>query len=226
MNPSILDRDGAISAVIPCRDEAARITRAVAEASRVADEVIVVDGGSCDETVALARRAGARVINAPPHRAGQINAGAEAALGGVLLLLDVDSALDPDAAAGVRDALADEAVAAGSFRVRYEPDTRRGRVAAWLMHRANAVGAVATPTGLFVRRESFLAAGGLREASLLPRHDLLRRLRARGRTLYLSGHTLRVSARKLPRTPVRALALWALLRALYALGVTRWAAAR
>lgn len=224
MNPSILDRDEAISAVISCRDDAARIAHAVTEAARVADEVIVVDGGSSDETVSLARRAGARVINAPLHRAGQFNAGAEAALGGVLLLLDVDSALEPEAAAGVREALGDEAVSAGSFRVRYEPDTRRGRVAAWLMHRANAVGAVATPTGLFVRREAFLAAGGLREASLLPRLDLLRRVR--GRAVYLAGHTLRVSARRLPRTPVRALALWAVLRALYALGVTSWAAAR
>ncbi|MEZ4393826.1 MAG: glycosyltransferase [Polyangiales bacterium] len=224
MNPSILEQGGALSAVIACRDDAARVTRAVREASRVADEVIVVDGGSSDDTVALARRAGARVINAPPLRAGQFNAGAEAAVGDVLLLLDVDAALAPEAAAGVRSALADESVRAGSFRVRYEPDSRRGRLAAWLMHGANAVGAVSTPTGLFVRRRAYLAAGGLRESALLPRLDLLRRVR--GRTVYLAEHAMRVSARRLPRTPVRALALWALLRALYALGVTSWAAAR
>ncbi len=117
----LLLRGETVTAVIPTRDDAARIAAAVTAALAVADEVIVVDAGSDDATATLARRAGARVLSALLSRAGLLDHGARAATGDVLLLLDVDSVLHADARQGLRAALTDPAVVAGAFACATSP---------------------------------------------------------------------------------------------------------
>jgi glycosyltransferase involved in cell wall biosynthesis len=73
------------------------IVDAVNSAQRVADEVIVVDGHSSDQTAQLDRAAGARVILANKGRGAQLHAGALAATGEVLLFLHADARLPPEA---------------------------------------------------------------------------------------------------------------------------------
>lgn len=88
-----------ISVVVPTLNEAGNVRRAVESALACAStsapslEVIVVDGGSVDDTVSVARDAGATVISAPKGRASQCNAGARHAKGSVLLFLHADSTL-------------------------------------------------------------------------------------------------------------------------------------
>src|SRR6478735_1057679 len=111
-----------ISVIIPALDEAAQIAAAIESARGAAvGEVIVVAGGSGDATVESARVAGAAVITAARGRARQMNAGAAAATGEVLLFLRADTRLPPGFGAGADAALADPAVVGGRFDLRLEP---------------------------------------------------------------------------------------------------------
>ena len=112
-----------ISIIIPVLDENARLAATLA-ALRVPEgvghEIIVVDGGSSDATVATARRCGARVAAAPRGRASQMNRGAELARGDVILFLHADTILPPDAFARIAAALADRRIAGGCFRLGFD----------------------------------------------------------------------------------------------------------
>ena len=106
-----------ITVVIPALNEELRIPEAVRsalEGFRVS--VIVVDGGSQDQTCRAAEVAGAQVLQGPRGRALQMNAGAAAADGDILLFLHADSQLPAGWDMAVRSSLASEEVAAGAFR--------------------------------------------------------------------------------------------------------------
>lgn len=79
-------------------------------------EVLVVDGGSCDETVAIAQAAGATVLHSPQRgRAAQMNAGAEQATGDILCFLHGDTLVPDDLVAVIMSTLANPQTACGGF---------------------------------------------------------------------------------------------------------------
>jgi glycosyltransferase involved in cell wall biosynthesis len=84
-----------VSVVMPTLNEAAQIAQAVGDLAW-ADEVIIVDGGSTDNTVNLAKGAGARVIMLAGETIGaQRNAGIDAARNRWILALDADERVTP-----------------------------------------------------------------------------------------------------------------------------------
>lgn len=105
-----------VSVVVPALNEQARIGAAVRSAlSGGAAEVIVVDGGSGDDTRSVALSAGARVIEAPRGRAQQMNSGASVATGDALVFLHGDTRLPAGFAARVCDELAVDGTSGGAF---------------------------------------------------------------------------------------------------------------
>src|SRR5690242_15204665 len=111
-----------LSIVMPVLNEAAEIETALRSLSPMRArgcEVVVVDGGSADDTPALAGPLADRVIAAPRGRAAQMNAGAAAAKGGVLLFLHADTRLPEKADVLVREALARSRLVWGRFDVRF-----------------------------------------------------------------------------------------------------------
>lgn len=218
---SVLQRALSISVVIPTWCEAERVGRAVARALEFADEVIVADAASPDDTANNARRAGARVVLAPRERGPQLHAGALAAKGDVVLFLHADAELDDGAREAIRAALADPDAVGGSFMLRYEPATLAARLFTWAADlRCRRLGLFHAEAGLFVRRGVYQSLGGFAPVPLFEDYELVRRMSARGRTVYLRDVALRAPARRLTRAPALTLALWVVLQALYALGVS------
>lgn len=207
-----------ISVVIPALDEAARIAAAVASAG--ACEVIVVDGGSGDDTIARARAAGAAVCEAERGRARQMNAGARRATGDVLLFLHADTRLPPDFAAAVAGALADAAVAGGRFDLRLEPGSPFLDLTAALINLRSRLTGIATgDQALFVRRAAFDAVGGYEDIPLMEDVAFSRALKRQGRVVALRQQVTTSSRRWLEFGPLRTVLLMWWLRFLYWRGV-------
>jgi len=153
-----------VSIVVPALDEAEGIERTLRplQALRARGvEVIVVDGGSRDATRALASPLADRVLEAPRGRAAQMNAGAAAGRGEVLLFLHADTLLPEGALDAIESALADARHAWGRFDVRIEgASPMLALVAAAMNLRSRATGIATGDQAIFARRAAFEAAGG------------------------------------------------------------------
>ncbi len=215
-----------ISVILPILDEEARIGRRLDElaAMRGIDEILVVDGGSHDRSLEVAGAHGAdnlRVLSAARGRAPQMNAGASAARGSVLLFLHADTELPADAARWVEATLSDPGTVAGAFRTWHVADAEPGRRALWL-HLADLRSRLRrTPYGdqaLFVRREVFERLGGFAPIPLMEDLELSRRLRRAGR-VRVAPATVRVSGRRFLAHPLRDTLLVNLFPLLFRLGV-------
>lgn len=192
-----------VSIVIPALDEARAIGAALASALPQADEVVVSDGGSQDSTVAIALQAGARVVSGPRGRGLQLNRGAAAATGDILLFLHADTALPAGGVELVRQAIAAGAVG-GAFEIRFDGRGwvyRLGERIASLRSRWSrlALGDQAQ----FVRRESFAQLDGFRDWPLLEDLDFLLRLRASGSIAILRPPVVTSARRFAARGPLR-----------------------
>jgi rSAM/selenodomain-associated transferase 2 len=159
-----------LSIIMPVLNEAADIKaalKALARFRRHGAEVIVVDGGSSDGTPALARRFTTQVLAAPRGRAEQMNAGAAAASGDVLLFLHADTRL-PDAADRlILEGLARTLRAWGRFDVRFDDGGLLRMVAAMMNWRSRLTGICTGDQALFVTRAAFDSVGGFPAIALM-----------------------------------------------------------
>ncbi len=141
-------------------------------------EVLLVDGSSDDGSAALAEFAGFTVLTSPPGRARQMNAGAQAAHGDMLLFLHADTRLPEGADVLVSEALADGRCEWGRFDVRIEGKPWLLRVVAFFMNQRSRLTGIATgDQAIFVRRSTFEAAGGFPDQPLMEDIELSRRLK-------------------------------------------------
>jgi len=116
-----------ITVIIPTLDEEEALPAAIRSCREAGPcEVIVADGGSRDGTLDAARELADRWIVAPRGRAPQMNAGAGAACGEVLLFLHADTLLPPGGIPKLLSALRDSRVAGGAFRVSLVPSPGAG----------------------------------------------------------------------------------------------------
>jgi rSAM/selenodomain-associated transferase 2 len=181
-----------LAVVIPTWNAAGSLAECLAGLS--GERVVVVDGGSTDGTVPVARAGGATVVWAPRGRGPQLAAGAITAKGRWLLFLHADSRL----AAGWRDAVLAFAAApdrAGYFDLALDdpaPAARRvERLVAW---RSRVLGLPYGDQGLLISRALYQTVGGYAAIPLMEDVDLVRRL-GRGRLVRI-GATVTTSARR------------------------------
>jgi hypothetical protein len=178
-----------ISVVIPAVNEAQYITATLQSAQRGQPrEILVVDGGSADDTVPLARAAGARVIHSKLGRARQMNAGAAQATGNTLVFLHADTLLPADYPGVVAGTLRESTVAAGAFRFRMGGNLAGQWLIEWTANLRSRWRQ--TPYGdqaLFLRRSLFEEVGGFADLPIMEDCEIVRRLRKRGRVVTASA---------------------------------------
>ncbi|WP_420127951.1 TIGR04283 family arsenosugar biosynthesis glycosyltransferase [Longimicrobium sp.] len=211
-----------ISIIIPALNEAAGIAdtlRPLQPLRARGHEVVVVDGGSADGTMQIARPLADRVIASPPGRARQQNAGADAATGDVLLFLHADTQLPPDADGLVIGGLMRSGRGWGRFDVRLSGRRPLLRVVERMMSLRSRLTGIATgDQAIFVRRGWFRRADGFPRIPLMEDVALCGTLRRMGPPLCLRQRVLTSSRRWEQRGILRTILLMWRLRAEYALG--------
>lgn len=211
-----------VSIVVPVLNEAPIIRQFLTHlrANACTAEIIVVDGGSADETLTLCQELADRILQSDPGRAQQMNRGAEIAAGEVLWFVHADSRISEGSLAAIDHALAKRNVVGGCFRLRIFPSR-------WIYRIRDAVGDACVGVfgialgdrGVFCRRGNFRAVGGYPEQPILEDADFYRRLRATGGVTLLS-HSIETSARRYEALgPFRTSVFYAFIMALYVLRV-------
>jgi len=192
-----------VSIIVPALDEARAIVATLVplQPLRAAGhEVIVVDGGSADATVTLATPLADHVFVAPKGRALQMNAGAAAAAGDVLLFLHADSRLSANCIATLVRELPRSGRRWGRFDIAVAGQARVLRLVGALMNLRSRVTGIATgDQGIFVERALFAAVGGYPGQPLMEDIELSRRLKRAGGSPLCLRERVVTSARRWER---------------------------
>lgn len=212
-----------VSIVVPALDEGDGIVAFLAHLQplRAAGcEVLLVDGGSGDDTVARATGLCDAVVVAECGRAAQMNAGAQLARGEVLLFLHADTRLPEGALGALCSLRLDTTCGWGRFDVELDGADPLLRVVAWAMNLRSRLTGIATgDQAMFVRADVFHSAGGFPAQPLMEDIELSSRLCVRCRPVCLRLR-VRTSGRRWMRHGVlRTIVLMWRLRLAYFLGV-------
>ena len=172
-----------ISIIIPVLNEAHQLLKILHPLIVLPGlEMIIVDGGSQDQTVAIAKTAGVKVIQSPIGRAHQMNAGAAVATGDILLFLHADTRLPTGFDLTIRDTLSQPLAIAGAFRLQIDRLDWKLRVIEWGVNARSRY--LQMPYGdqaIFLKTTTFQALGGFPSLPIMEDFELVRQLKQQGR---------------------------------------------
>lgn len=212
----------ALSIIIPVLNEAAQIETTLKALLPLRDrgaEVIVVDGGSEDGTPDIARGFADHVLSSPRGRATQMNAGAAAAHGAILLFLHADTQLPGNADGTIVGGIRTSRSHWGRFDVRFNEGQLLGLIALMMNFRSRMTGIATGDQAIFVVRAAFDAIDGFPAIALMEDIALSARLKRIGRPLCLRARVTTSSRRWKENGALRTVFLMWRLRLAYFLGV-------
>ena len=211
-----------ISIIVPTLNEADNLALLQTAAAEV-DELIVVDGGSTDDTVKRAGALGYRILeaNGPGGRGAQLNIGADNASSEILLFLHADTLLPSDFSRRVMSCLDDPGNSLGAFSLKV--DSGRGLlrcIVAFANLRSRLLGLPYGDQSLFMRKNDFLKIGGFPEVPIMEDFMLVKAAKKHGRIRTLP-QTVTTSARRWQRLgPLRTTCINQLVVLGYYMGVS------
>lgn len=229
--PGAVQAAGAISlaVILPVLNEAATIAGQLCALQPLRQRgvtLIVVDGGSDDATVELARPAVDTLLVAPRGRAWQMNAGAAASEQQTLLFLHADTRLPADAVEAITRAVA-EGARWGRFDVRIDGQPLLLRLVERMINwRSRYTGIATGDQAMFVHRATFVAVGGFPEQPLMEDIELSLRLKRRAPPACLRQRVVTSARRWQQHGVLRTILLMWSLRARYFFGADPWQLAR
>jgi rSAM/selenodomain-associated transferase 2 len=211
-----------ISIIIPTLNEAENIKEAIATTQPgINIEVIVVDGGSDDDTVAIAQSLGVKVISSSPGRGVQMNAGAVAATGDILLFLHADTRLPIGFDEMVRTALQQPGNVAGAFNLRINASLLSLRwVELGVNLRSHFYQMPYGDQAIFLTKAVFQQIGGFPELPIMEDFELIRRLKRTGRIVIIATPVVTSARRWLQKGVFKTTLLNQIVIIAYLLGVS------
>jgi rSAM/selenodomain-associated transferase 2/rSAM/selenodomain-associated transferase 1 len=185
-----------LSVIIPALNEEKNIANTVRKVINRDVEVIVVDGGSRDNTRMLAADAGAIIMEGQKGRPFQQNIGARAGQGRVFLFLHADTIMPKDYQNIIFDILMDPQVSAGGFSFKTDSDYSIMRIIEYVVNiRSKYLGLPYGDQGLFMKKSTFECMGGFPEVPIAEDILLVNRLAKRGKISVASAAAV-TSARR------------------------------
>ncbi|MBD2569377.1 TIGR04283 family arsenosugar biosynthesis glycosyltransferase [Anabaena lutea] len=177
-----------ISIIIPTLNEASNITETLASIQPSTNvEIIVVDGGSKDNTQKIVQSLGITVISSPPGRAVQMNTGAAIASGEIVLFLHADTRLPNGFDVMIRTTLQKPKVVAGAFALRIDAPHGGLRLVEWgVKWRSHFWQLPYGDQAIFLTKATFKQIGNFPDLPIMEDFELIRRLKRLGKIAIVS----------------------------------------
>ncbi len=173
-----------ISIIVPVLNEEKNIEKLLSRLNTLQGEkeIIIVDGGSTDNTINIAEKYG-MVIESSKGRAIQMNTGASLAKGDILWFVHSDSVVSDDSLTKIKRTIEEGHIGGGFSLYFYDLKTMFMRYVAWTSNlRAKYLGLIFGDQGLFVRKDVFQHLGGYKKMELMEDWELSRSIHRLGKT--------------------------------------------
>ena len=172
-----------LSVIIPVLNEEKTIAQTLEHLQKTAVEIIIVDGGSTDNTVEIVQNMGIKTILSPePGRSNQMNTGAKYAIGKVLLFLHADTQLPHNYLQYIEESLEKPNTIAGAFLLKIESKNPLLRIVEKGVNaRSRLLQMPYGDQGIFLKKETFETIGGFPDIPLMEDFQLMLTLKKQGK---------------------------------------------
>jgi rSAM/selenodomain-associated transferase 2 len=211
-----------VSIIVPTLNEEAHIVENIRNLQQLSGEkeIIIVDGGSTDQTIRLVSAQNVRVLEASQGRGPQMHAGALASVGDVLWFVHADTIPSLHALEDIENSLKKDSVVGGNFGLIFDGPSRAAKRLTAIYPLLRILGLCYGDSGIFLRREVYFQIGGFGPLPLFEDLDLLRRLRRVGKFIHLNSRIVASSRRFEQRNFALVWLHWSTLQLLYWCGVS------